>query len=67
MTHNVHFCIPEREIGSRPIIVSIYRDKKKLGELHIGKQNLGWRSRNGKVTKTISWKSFDNLVRDNSE
>jgi hypothetical protein len=62
-THEVHFSIPQRELGKADVEFIVDVDEKRLGTLKISKGSIVWfRGKTHKNGKKISWTQFDDLM-----
>jgi hypothetical protein len=63
--HKVHIGqLPEVEIVNKDLVVSIYSDDEKLGDLTISRGGIGWVPRGPSNERHFSWEQFDRCVRE---
>jgi len=63
VAHKVTFALPERELGSADILVLVKRNGARFGKLLISKGAVVWRPRSKQREMKLSWKAFDETMR----
>ncbi|HEY4653235.1 MAG TPA: hypothetical protein VIH22_01910 [Cyclobacteriaceae bacterium] len=62
--HNVFFNLPQRELGKVDALFYVYSDDRKTGTLTISKGAIEWYPANAKTPYKLSWKQFDQAIRE---
>jgi hypothetical protein len=65
--HDVHFTIPERELGKADIEFRIKRDGGAFGRLRISNGSLVWVPANKKYGYRLGWRRFNELAQEHGE
>jgi hypothetical protein len=62
--HNIEVELPRVEVVNSDARIVIRADGKKLGELTLSRGNLKWFSHKWKKPTKLSWKRFDQIMKD---
>jgi hypothetical protein len=63
--HRIQICqLPEVEIINKDLVIAIYSDDEKLGDITISRGGLGWVPRGPSNERHFSWEQFDRYVRE---
>lgn len=66
MKHDVTFTIPERDLGKADVKFEVKRGPK-IGTLKVSKGGVEWVTRDYTIGKFLSWKDFDDLMKNQGE
>jgi hypothetical protein len=50
-------------VEAADLVIEVYSDDEKLGELRISRGSIDWRSRKAKFPLQLRWEEFDALMR----
>lgn len=56
--------VPEHEIVNTDVVVAVFSDDEKLGEVRISRGTIDWVPRNHTHAFRLSWEAFDSVMRD---
>ncbi|KAA0233571.1 MAG: hypothetical protein EDR02_13100 [Actinobacteria bacterium] len=62
--HRIYMSVPEHEIVNTDVVVAVFSDEEKLGEVRISRGTIDWVPRNHTHAFRIGWEAFDALMRD---
>jgi hypothetical protein len=63
MAYKIYFNIPERELGKNDIVITVKRNKEKLGDLLLSKGGVDWYRKGVRTNKASkSWLQLAKLI-----
>lgn len=62
--HNIFVDMPRRELGKVDAIFEVFTNSKKSGTITISKGGLEWYPNAARKAYKVTWKQFDQAIRD---
>ena len=64
--HRVELALPSTDIQNADVVVNVWSDDERLGELRISRGTIDWRPGHHQAIFTMEWERFDALMRDHA-
>jgi hypothetical protein len=60
--HDIWMTFPDKPLKNVDTTIAIWSDGDKLGELHISRGTVDWKSKRKRSAKRLSWERFAELM-----
>jgi hypothetical protein len=62
-THDLVLTVPDGIVVNKDVVISVYSDGEKLGEVRLSRGTIDWKPKKGQRNISMDWERFDEVMR----